>query len=49
MVKKSTEYSDFIAGIQKILKADPKIVKAAMEQGKQDRAEERKAKKAAQK
>lgn len=34
----------FDAGMDKLLKANPTIVKAAMEQEKQERAEERKAK-----
>ena len=40
------EMSRFKAGLGSILKADPKVVKAAMEREKQERAEERKAKRA---
>lgn len=41
---KDTEFSSFTDGLKKILRADPKIVKAAMEAEKKGRAEERKAK-----
>lgn len=41
-MKENTEYNAFTIGLKKILKADPKIVKAAMEQEKQERAEGRK-------
>ena len=40
------DFENFRSGLSKILKADPKIVKAAMEQEKKERAEERKRKKA---
>ena len=36
-----TEKDKFDAGMEKLLKADPKLVKAAMEQEKQQRARER--------
>ena len=39
-----TEKESFDAAMDKLLKADPKIVRAAMEQEKKERAEERKAK-----
>lgn len=39
-----TEMDKFKAGLSKVLKADPKLVRAAMEQEKKERAEERKAK-----
>ena len=42
----SEEFEKFSEGLGKILKADPKLVKAAMEQEKKERAEERKAKRA---
>lgn len=45
----SSEFKVFDAAMDKLLKADPVQVKAAMEQEKRERAEERKAKKAAQK
>ena len=41
-----TEKENFDAGMDKLLKANPKIVKAAMEQEKQEREAERKAKRA---
>ena len=41
-----TEKEKFDAGMDKLLRASPKIVKVAMEQEKQNRAEERKAKRA---
>ncbi len=41
-MKKSEEFKHFRDGLQKVLRADPKIVKAAMEQGKQERSEGRK-------
>lgn len=44
-----TEKQNFDAGMDKLLQADPKLVKAAMEQEKKERAEERKAKKEAHK
>lgn len=46
MTSESNELDSFKSGLAKILKADPKLVKAAMEQEKQHRAEERKAKRA---
>jgi hypothetical protein len=45
-VVKVTEKENFDAGMDKLLRANPKIVKAAMEQEKQKREAERKAKKA---
>lgn len=39
-----TEKERFDAGIDKLLRANPKIVKAEMEQEKKEREEERKAK-----
>jgi hypothetical protein len=42
----AAEYEAFTDGLKKILKADPKLVKAAMEQEKNERAQERKTKKA---
>ncbi len=42
-MKPETEFASFRSGIKKILRADPKIVKAAMEQEKKEREEERKA------
>ena len=45
-MKNATEFDSFRSGLHKVLQADPRIVKAAMEQEKQERAEERKAKKA---
>lgn len=39
-----TEKEQFDAGMQKLLRAEPKIIKAAMEQEKRERAEERQAK-----
>lgn len=39
-----TEKQAFDEGMTKLLKANPKIVKAAMEQEKREREEERKAK-----
>lgn len=41
-MKDNAEYKGFLKGVKQILRADPKIVKAAMEQEKQERAEERK-------
>jgi hypothetical protein len=41
---KDTEFQGFTNGLKKILRADPKIVKAAMEQEKRERSEERKRK-----
>ncbi len=41
---KDNEFASFTNGLKKILGADPKIVKAAMEAEKKERAEERKAK-----
>lgn len=40
----SEEFDKFSAGLRKLLRADPKLVKAAMEQEKKERAEERRAK-----
>ncbi len=40
-----TECETFDEGMSKLLKANPQIVKAAMEQEKQEREAERKAKK----
>lgn len=45
MTKKNPEYDNFNKAMEKILKADPKIVKGAMEAEKRERAKERKAKK----
>ncbi len=42
-----TERETFDEGMDKLLRANPKIVKAAMEQEKQEREAERKAKRAA--
>ena len=39
-----TEFDKFNAAMNTILKADPKAVKASMEQDKKDRAKQRKAK-----
>ena len=39
---KNPDYEKFDAAMSTILKADPKAVKAAMEQDKKDRAEQRK-------
>ena len=39
-----TEKENFDAAMDRLLKADPKAVKAAMEQEKRERQEERKAK-----
>lgn len=41
-MKNSSEYEVFSEGLKKILRADPKVVKAAMEQEKQEREERRK-------
>lgn len=49
MSKLETESERFDAAMDRLLKADPKIVKAAMEQEKKERAEERKSKKLAEK
>ena len=43
MTNEANELDSFKSGLAKILKADPKLVKAAMEQEKQERAEKRKA------
>ena len=40
--KTSNEYESFRAGLSKVLKADPRLVMAAMEQEKSERAEDRK-------
>lgn len=40
----TTEKNSFDAGMAKLLRADPKIVKAAMEQEKREREAERKRK-----
>ena len=37
----SKEFDNFKAGLSSILKADPKLVKAAMKQEKKERQEER--------
>lgn len=42
----SDEFQSFQRGMTKLLKADPSIVKAAMEREKRERAEERKTKRA---
>ena len=44
MTQAKSESRRFDDGISKLLKADPKLVKAAMEQEKKEREEERKAK-----
>ena len=41
-----TESEEFDKAMDKLLKANPAVVKAAMEQEKKERAEERKAKRA---
>lgn len=43
----NAEHRRFDAAMDKLLKANPTVVKAAMEQEKKERAEERKAKKGA--
>ena len=44
MAKTETSLESFSKGLQQILRADPKLVKAAMEQEKRERAEGRIAK-----
>ena len=44
-----TEKENFDAGMDKLLKANPAVVKSAMEQEKKERAEERKAKRKGEK
>lgn len=46
MRKRSSEFEDFNAAMDAILKADPKIIKEQMEQDARDRAKARKAKRA---
>jgi hypothetical protein len=41
----TSEFERFDSAMSTILKADPKVVKAAMEQDKKDRAKQRKTKK----
>jgi hypothetical protein len=43
-MKNNPEFDKFDAAMSTILKADPKAVKAAMEQDKKDRAKQRKPK-----
>jgi hypothetical protein len=45
-MKPNTEYEQFNMAMDKILRADPKIVKAAMEEEKRERAANPKAKRA---
>ena len=46
MSKSNPEYDTFNAAMDTILRADPKIVKAAMDEAKQDRAADPKPKRA---
>jgi hypothetical protein len=44
-MKNNSEYDNFSAAMDKLLKADPKVVKEAMEANKKERSKKRKAKK----